>query len=270
MRAAFQGEHGAFSEAAIKAMLGEAAGRVPCPDLAGAFRAVVEGRAEVAVVPIENSLGGSIDETYEQLLRHDLVIEGELSIPIRQCLMARPGVGVGEIARVYSHPQGLAQCRRFLEAHPGMALHAVYDTAGAARMVAAEGGPIAAIGSEEAARLYGLAVLEAGIQDDPGNTTRFIRVGRERRAPTGADKTSLMFALKDMPGALFKALAAFALRDINLKKLQSRPSRERAWHYAFYVDLEGHLGDERVRRALAHLEELTSALKVLGSYPQAV
>ncbi len=267
---AFQGEHGAFSEMAIRTLCGEGVGTLPRPDLAGAFAAVEAGDAGSAVVPVENSLGGSIDETYEQLMRRSLTIQAEIQIPIQQCLMARPGMGLEDLERVYSHPQALAQCREFLRARPGWELHAVYDTAGAARLVAEAGPKVAAIAPRGAAALYGLEVLREGIQDDPSNTTRFLRVGRAAPERTGKDKTSLVFVLKDVAGALFKALAVFALRELNLRKLQSRPSRERPWHYAFYVDLEGHREDLPVARALAHLEELTTYLKVLGSYPATV
>lgn len=267
-RAGFQGEPGAFSETAVRRMLGEDVEAVPFRELVDVFGAVVDERVDCAVVPIENSLGGSIDGTYEQLLQRPLLIEAEIQIPIDQCLMAPPGVPLEAITRVYSHPQALAQSARFLSDHPHWELHAVYDTAGAARMVRDIGGAVAAVGPAGAAAMYGLQLLQERIQDDPSNHTRFIRVGRWQQAATGDDKTSLIFTLKDTPGALFKAIAAFALRDVNLTKLQSRPSRERAWHYQFYVDLQGHREDPAVKRALAHLEELTSVLKVLGSYPR--
>lgn len=268
---AFQGEHGAFSEHAIRAMYGDSVTTLPQPDLRSAFVAVERGDAACALVPIENSVGGSIDGTYEELLKGSLMIEAETQIPINQCLLVPKGTQIPDIKRVYSHPQALAQCQEFLRRQADWDMHAVYDTAGAARMVAKdEAGDAAAIAPRMAAELYGLTVLRPNIQDDPSNTTRFIRVGHERAKITGEDKTSLMFVLKDVPGALFKAIACFALRELNLRKLQSRPSKARAWHYAFYLDFEGHVDDPSVQKALGHLEELTSFLKVFGSYPATV
>jgi prephenate dehydratase len=249
-------------------MLGPEVEAVPHRELHQVFQAVVDEEVCCGVIPIENSLGGSIDGTYGELWKTPLSIEAELQIEINQCLMAPPGVTLEEIERVYSHPQALAQSARFLSRHPDWEVHAVYDTAGAARMVSEIGGPVAAVASSRAAEIYGLDLVREKIQDDVSNHTRFIRVGRWQQGPTGKDKTSLIFTLKDVPGALFKAVAAFALRDVNLTKLQSRPSRERAWHYQFFVDLLGHREDLEVKRALVHLEELTTVLKVLGSYPQ--
>lgn len=267
-RIAFQGERGAFSEMAVHAMFGDDVVAVPQREFADVFQATLDRKVDGAVVPIENSLGGSVDGTYEQLRRRPLLIEGELQLPIHQCLMAPPGTDLDAIERVYSHPQALAQSARFLAARPGWEVHAVYDTAGAARMVAEIGGKVAAIAPARAAEIYGLDLLREAIQDDPSNHTRFIQIGFERMAPTGDDKTSLIFTLKDVPGALFKAIAAFSLRDLNLTKLQSRPSRERPWHYSFYVDVQGHRDDPAVQRALGHLDELTTVVKVLGSYPR--
>lgn len=267
-RVAFQGEPGAFSEMAVHTMFGPEVEAVGHREFAQVFQAVVDKKADCALVPIENSLGGSIDPTYQQLLECPLQIEAEIEVRIQQCLLVPPGTSIEQIERVYSHPQALAQSSRLLADHPQWEVHAVYDTAGAARMVAEMGPGAAAIGPSRAGELYQLDNLQKGVQDDPNNHTRFIRVGRRHSPPTGDDKTSLVFILKDVPGALFKAIAAFALRELNLTKLQSRPSRQRAWHYSFYVDFLGHRDDEPVQKALDHLEELTTHLKVLGSYPR--
>ncbi len=268
-KVAFQGELGAFSEVAVRTMFGNEVKVVPCREFSDVFQATLDRLVDCALVPIENSLGGSVDGTYEQLRRRPLLIEGEIQISIDQNLMAPEGTSLEAIQRVYSHPQALAQSSRLLALHPHWEVHAVYDTAGAARMVAHQSEPgAAAIASTRAAEIYGLQVLLPRVQDDPSNHTRFIRVGYDRILPTGNDKTSLIFTLKDVPGALFKAIAAFALRDLNLTKLQSRPSRERPWHYSFYADVQGHRDDPAVQKALGHLEELTTVVKILGSYPR--
>ena len=267
-RAAFQGEPGAFSELAVRRMLGPEVEAVPHREFADVFQATLNREVDCAVVPIENSLGGSVDGTYEQLRRRPLLISGEIQLPIVQCLMVPKGKALEDIHRVYSHPQALAQSARFLRTHSHWEVHAVYDTAGAARMVRDIGGDVAAIGPSGAAELYDLEILHEGVQDDPNNHTRFILVGFERQPQTGDDKTSLIFTLKDVPGALFKAIAAFALRELNLTKIQSRPSKERPWHYSFYADVQGHRDDPVVQKAVAHLEELTTQVKILGSYPR--
>ena len=264
---AFQGVRGAFSESASLGLLGRKIELLPCRTLAHAFRAVEQGEAHTAVVPIENSLGGSIVDTYDLLLAHDLPVIAETALPVVQCLMTLPGVSLKQVRRVYSHPQALAQCERYLSGHE-WEVHAVYDTAGAAKNVAeqrlADG---AAIASEHAAKLYGLKLHKRGIQDSQLNVTRFVQIAKRPAKPTGKDRTSIVFATKDVPGALWKSLSIFAIRDINLKKLESRPSKKRVWNYVFYVDFEGHAEDTACAQALAHLSEISHYVKVLGSYP---
>ncbi|MBI3891843.1 MAG: bifunctional chorismate mutase/prephenate dehydratase, partial [Candidatus Wallbacteria bacterium] len=180
-----------------------------------------------------------------------------------------PGTRIEDIRRVYSHPQALAQCERFLELHPGWEAHALYDTAGSARLIAREKlASGAAVACRRAAQVYGLELLAEGIEDNPQNYTRFIQIRREAAPPTGKDRTSIVFGAKDSPGALFKSLSIFAIRDINLKKLESRPSKEAPWQYVFYLDFEGHVTDEPCSKALGHLEEICHFVKVLGSYPR--
>lgn len=264
---AFQGVRGAFSEKAALGMLGPDIRLFPCPTLAQVFRAVEEKEADTGLVPIENSLGGSIVDTYDLLLARGLSIVGETALPVVQCLMTLPGTRLSGIRRVYSHPQAIAQCERFLRGR-GWEIHAVYDTAGAAKLISEqklEDG--AAIASAHAAPLYGLKLEREGIQDSKLNVTRFVQIARKSVAATGRDRTSIVFATRDVPGALWKSLSIFAIRDINLKKLESRPSKKRVWNYVFYVDLEGHASEGAVAKALEHLREISHYVKVLGSYP---
>ena len=269
LRVAFQGEHGAFSEDAACEMLPGPLELQSHAALPSVFQAIESGQADCGVVPIENSLGGSINQTYDLLLKHPLVIGAEYGLRVRHCLMALPGVPLAAIRRVYSHPQALAQCERYLEGLPGVELHAVYDTAGSAKLIAAEGlRDSAAIACFRAAGVYGLSVLAEGIEDHSQNTTRFIRIGREHGPRAERNKTSVVFGARHTPGALFKSLAIFAIRDINLTKLESRPTKESPWQYLFYADFEGHASDEPCRNALAHLAEISHFVKLLGSYPR--
>lgn len=266
---AFQGEHGAFSEDAASEMLQGELELVPRAGLPDVFRAVESGEVDCGVVPIENSLGGSINQTYDLLLKHSLFIGREYGLRVKHCLMALPSTRIEDIRRVYSHPQALAQCERFLERYPSWEVHALYDTAGSARLIAREKlAASAAVACRRAAAVYGLELLAEGIEDNPQNFTRFIQIRRDPVAPTGSDRTSIVFGAKDIPGALFKSLSIFAIRDINLKKLESRPSKEAPWQYVFYLDFEGHSQDEPCAKALAHLEEISHFVKVLGSYPR--
>lgn len=267
IRTAFQGERGAFSERAARGMIGERTTPLPCPSFEEVFGAVEAGRARYGVIPIENSLVGSIHRNYDLLLERSLTIVGETQLRIVHCLTAPKGLRLGSIRRVYSHPVALEQCRRFLEKHPKMEPVPYYDTAGAARMVAEEqpeGG--AAIAGPFAAELYGLKVLKAGIEDEKSNHTRFLLLAKRPVRVQGRAKTSIVFAMKNQPGALFKMLSVFALRDINLTKIESRPVRHKTWQYYFYLDLEGTVQDPVVQRALDHLGELATFIKVLGSY----
>jgi prephenate dehydratase len=274
MHVAFQGEVGAFSEEAAKVLFAEAV-IMPLPSFEAVFEAVEAGRAARAVIPIENSLFGSVHANYDLLRAHAVHIVGEVRLRIRHHLMALPGTTLGEVRRVYSHPQALGQCQDFLRTHlPEAEAVPAYDTAGAAKMVAAERlSGAAAIASEQAAAEYGLAVLAAGIESNHQNYTRFLALAAEAQpGPTDAEglvKTSVVFALREnVPGALFKSLAVFALRDLDLFKIESRPLVGSPGQYLFYLDVAGSLADAPVQRALDHLGEITASLKVLGSYPQ--
>jgi len=267
MRVAFQGERGAYSEEAVTQLFGEV-DVLPCPTLREVFEAASAGRADRAVVPVENSQAGSINETYDLLLTHSLFITGELDLRIRHCLMALPGQAMTAIRRVYSHPQALAQCDAFLREH-GLEPVPAYDTAGSAKMVAEQRLPgAAAIAGHAAARIYGLAIVAEGIETNPSNYTKFLSLATSPVPPAPDGKTSIVFTTQNIPGALYRALGAFATRAINLTKLESRPRRQVPWEYLFYVDFEGHQDEPPAREALADLARVTTFLRVLGSYPR--
>ncbi len=264
---AIQGEAGSFSHAAAREALGPEVQLVPCPTFEDLFRAVEAGQATRGVVPIENSLAGSVYEAYDALGAHALHVVAETQVHVRHCLVVRPGTKLAAVRRVASHPVALAQCRRFFAEHPGVAPVPAYDTAGSVRdlmadHLAAEG----AIGSSLAADLYGAEVLLEGLEDHPENYTRFLVVAREP-APAGqASKTSLVLTLPDVPGSLHEALGVFAGRQVNLSKIESRPIPGRPWEYVFYLDV---MGDARsgVAAALTELGALAKDLRVLGAYP---
>jgi len=266
---AIQGEAGSFSHAAALEALGPDVRLVPCPTFEDLFRAVEADAADRGVVPIENSLAGSVYEAYDALGAHALHVVGETQVRVRHCLVGRPGTTVAQVRRVASHPVALAQCRRFFADHPAVTPVPAYDTAGSVRdlmagRLAAEG----AIGSSLAADLYGAAVLLEGLEDHPENYTRFLIVAREP-APAGgggASKASLMFTLPDVPGSLHQALGVFAERRVNLSKIESRPLPGRPWEYAFYLDVVGDPGSG-LAEALAELGGLAPGLRVLGAYP---
>ncbi|XP_010689440.2 arogenate dehydratase 2 [Beta vulgaris subsp. vulgaris] len=274
LRVAYQGVSGAYSELAAETAYPNCEA-VPCDQFDTAFEAVERWLVDRAVLPIENSLGGSIHRNYDLLLRHRLHIVGEVKLPIRHCLLANPGVKIDDLKRVLSHPQALAQCEHTL-AKFGVTREAVDDTAGAAKFVAYnELKDAGAVASAAAARIYGLNILAEDIQDDSDNVTRFLMLAREPIIP-GSDrpfKTSIVFSLVEGPGALFKALAVFALRHINLEKIESRPLRNsnngssKCFDYIFYLDFEASMADSNAQNALRHLEEFATLLRVLGSYP---
>jgi arogenate/prephenate dehydratase len=269
MRIAFQGAAGAYSETA--ALRGwPQAEAVAMERFEDVFAAVASGRTSHGILPVENSIGGSIHRNYDLLLEHDLPIVAETELPVIHNLLALPGTTLEGVKRVFSHPQGLAQCEMFLHTLPGVEIVATYDTAGSARMIR-DGNltDTAAIASLRAAEVFGLHVLKEGIQDYPDNVTRFLIIARDGKALGSPDKTTLAFALHNGPGALFKALSVFALRDIDMTKLESRPARGRPWEYVFYADLAAGRDELRCARAIVHLAEFARWVKTLGSYPQA-
>jgi len=271
LKVAFQGERGAFSEVAARALIPSAIAPFPCESFEDVFEAVESKRVRFGVIPIENSLVGSIHRNYDLLLERPLHIVGETQQRIVHCLLAPKGAGLRKIRTVYSHPVALDQCRRFFREHPDIKPMSHYDTAGAAKMVAEqEQGDHAAIAGPLAAEMYDLSILRKSIEDEKSNRTRFLLLARKPLKFTGRAKTTIVFSFKNQPGGLFKALSVFALRDIDLTKIESRPVRHSNWQYYFYLDLVGSAADPNVGRALDHLSELTSFLKILGSYPLTV
>lgn len=268
MKVSFQGEPGAYSEQAVFNYFGKDVETIPCESFDVMFDSVVSEKSDMALAPIENSLAGSIHQNYDLLLRHNLHIVGEYFLRVRHCLIANPGVKKEDIKKAISHPQALGQCAAYLRGK-GIKPETVYDTAGSVKMLKESGAKdVAAIASRRAAELYGMQILEEGIEDNPENFTRFLAVGREAVVPMGDAKTSIVFTLKNVPGSLFKAMSVFALRDIDLTKIESRPLQGSPWEYLFYIDLIGSVQNETVQRALDHLGEYAVMLRVLGSYPR--
>lgn len=266
---AFQGVRGAYSEDAVRAW-DEGAEALECPEFIDLFDAVRSGRADLGMLPVENSIEGSVTAANDLLFRSDLWVVGEVMVRIRHCLIGHPGAGVQDVRRVYSHPQALAQCRDLLTSHPEWEKVPAYDTAGSVRMVKERGlREEAAIASRRAAETYGMDVLMEDVQSVRDNITRFFVLSRER-GPGRGDKTALAFTTKNRPGALFDCLRAFADNGVNITKLESRPWRGRTWEYVFYLDLDGDVEDERVAAALRALRESASCVKVFGSFRKAV
>ncbi len=274
LRVGFQGELGAFSQQAIRQLLGMRAQPVAHQRFDEVFAALKAGSVDVAVLPLENTLAGSVHENFDLLLKYPFEITAETSVRVIHNLIAPLGVTFRSIRTVYSHPVALSQCLDFFAKHQQIERIPFYDTAGSVKMVM-EQKPrgAAAIASELAAQTYGANILKRGIEDDRQNFTRFFLLepagAKPRSIPGGASnpwKTSLVFTTKNVPGALFRALSALALRDLNLIKIESRPLRGKPWEYLFYLDLIGHRDDKNVRNALAHLSELADFLRVLGSY----
>ncbi|MEM1673989.1 MAG: prephenate dehydratase [Candidatus Bathyarchaeia archaeon] len=269
VRVAFQGEIGAYSESAVYEFFGPHVYSVPCKRFSDVFRCVESGETEFGVVPVENSLEGSVTQVYDLFLEHDVKVCGEVILKIVHCLIANPGVDINSIKVVYSHPQALGQCRSFLE-RLGCELISTYDTAGSVKMIKEHRMlNAAAIASERCAEIYGMSVLAKGIADSPNNYTRFFILAKFDAPPTGNDKTSIIFSTKHVPGALWRALGEFASREINLTKIESRPTRRRPWEYNFYLDFEGHRTEPRCMEALEGLKANALFVKILGSYPKA-
>ena len=266
-RVAFQGLRGAFSEDAVYRYYGNGVESVPCAKFSEVFSKVARGEVDSGMVPVENTLEGSVNQVNALLLENDLTVVGEEIIQVVHCLIAHPGSSLDAVKRVYSHPQALAQCRSFLEKHPGWERIPAYDTAGAVKQVRDRGvGEEAAIASIRAASAYEMEVLKEGIQDSDRNYTRFFVIERRASFLNEGDKTSLIFATKNLPGALHHCLGAFAERGVNMTKLESRPRRDRFWEYVFFVDIEGHSNEEKISSALADLVRRAAFVKVLGSY----
>jgi prephenate dehydratase len=272
MRVAYLGPEGTFSEEAVaRCELARDAERVACRSLADAYEALANGAVELAVLPVENSLEGSVGTTLDLLVhRPGPRIRRELVLPVHQHLLARPGARLEDVRRVLSHPQPFGQCARFLhERLPDATLEPRLSTADAAREVAAGAPGAAAIGSRIAAERHGLALLAENVQDSDENVTRFVLLAAEDEAPTGRDRTSLAFTLdRDRPGGLHEVLGEFARRGLNLSKVESRPEKQALGHYVFFLDFEGHRAEPGAAAALAGAQARVDRLLVLGSYPR--
>ena len=266
---AFQGEHGAYSEQAVRQHFGPGAATLPCRTFLGITDALQSGHAPFGMLPVENSLAGTVVPAYDLLIDYDLHIQAEVILRVEHCLVAPPGTPLSAVRQVRSHPQALMQCETTLR-RMGLEPLEYYDTAGAARDLAADPRPAtAAIASALAAETYGLDILVRNLEDQDFNFTRFFVLGLEYPARQEPSKTSIILTTRHVPGALYAALGELAGRGINMTKIESRPRRNRPWHYLFYVDFEGHEEDETVREALLGILRHASFLKVLGSYPAA-
>jgi prephenate dehydratase len=270
MSIAFQGERGAFTELAAIEFFNGKKKAIPFQNGKDVFRAVEKGTAHYGIIPIENSLGGSIHSNYDLLLLNDLFICGEIYLKISQVLMANKGTTIGKVRKIFSHPQGFEQCKNYLEKLGKVALVPVSNTAVAAKMIKEENiVDGAAISSMQAVMDYDLRVLARDIADEKDNITRFLILSKDRRQSrqSKAMKTSVVFSLKNSAGSLFRALSVFALRDIDLLKIESRPVKGKPFEYMFYLDFAGSENDKRQNNALNHLREITVFCRVLGSYP---
>lgn len=266
---AFQGEVGAYGEEAAFQFFGPMVTTRPCESLEEVFKIVAQDEAQFGIIPVENSLEGSISRSYDLLLDSNLKVSGEAELRVVHCLIANPGARLDLIKRVYSHPQALGQCKSFLK-HLDCELVPTYDTAGSVKMIKEKGITNGgAIASARAAEIYGMKIIAREIEDNPNNFTRFFILSREDCPPSGNDKTSIVFAVKHKPRALHDFLKEFADRKLNLTKIESRPTRRKPWEYNFYLDFEGHREDKIAREVLNNLEQKSLFLKILGSYPKA-
>jgi len=269
VKIAFQGERGAFSEDAAAKLFGKNIDFGPCVRLKQVFELVSQDKLEFGVVPLENSQAGSINETYDLLLTYPLSIFAETILKVSHCLMALPRQNLADITTIYSHPQALAQCEEFLSKLK-VEIIPSYDTAGSAKMIKEKKlMNCAAIASKRAADIYGLDILAPEIETNINNYTKFVAISKQKAKPAKRNKTSLVFATAHKPGSLYGILGIFATRNINLTKLESRPSRTKPWEYVFYADFEGHLEDEICRAAIIDLQKEATFVKIFGSYPQA-
>lgn len=263
---AYLGPVGTFSEQAVYRQFGHAVQGMPCASIDEVFRAAEAGTADFGVVPVENSTEGAINRTLDLLLQTPLTISGEVSLPVHHSLMTRSGAMEG-VSRICAHPQALAQCQAWLNQHFPAIQRIPVSSNGEAARLAAEDQSVAAIAGEIAGEKHGLQVVNAHIQDDPHNRTRFAVIGRLRTASSGHDHTSLVLSVANKAGAVYNLLAPLAKHGVSMTRFESRPARMGTWEYYFYVDVEGHSDDERMAKALVELKENAAFFKVLGSYP---
>ncbi len=266
---AFLGPRGTFTEEASKRVFPESGTEfIACSSIFETFRTVSSGGASYGVVPVENSTEGSVNTTLDLLVDSDLMVWAEIDLPISHNLIVKPGTSSNDLKIILSHPQALAQCRRYLEEHfRGIALRETSSTGSAVKMLK-ELDDAAAISTSLAAEIYGMEIAVKAIQDNSQNFTRFFVLSKNNRDATGRDKTSILFSVKHVPGALYSALKIFAERDINLTKIESRPTKQKQWEYVFFIDFEGHRSSKAVSKALEKLRDETLFLKIIGSYPR--
>ena len=266
LRVAFQGERGAYSEAAASYFFKDPIETIPYPTFYDVLEAAEENNADYAVLPVENSLEGSVGESYDLLLSTKLNVVGEIYYRIKHCL-----IGFNDLKKidtVYSHPQALGQCRKFIQEHQLKPIP-TYDTAGSVKiLVELKSDSSACIASKKAAEIYKVPVIREGIEDNANNYTRFLVLAKKKQEKTGKDKTSIIFSVRHVPGALYNILEKFNPNKINLTKIESRPTKSTPWEYNFYVDFEGHESDTTVRDMLEKIRQNTIFLKILGSYPR--
>lgn len=263
----FQGEIGAYSEKAINLYFSKASSKA-YKTFSDLFDALENEQIELAILPIENSIEGSVTESYELLLKSKVTVVGEINVKIEHCLISHHDTSKDDIDVIYSHTQALGQCKAYLK-NSGCDAVTTYDTAGSVKMIKEKNMKrAAAIASKDTAKLYNMSVIEENIQDHEDNFTRFFCLSKIPTKSTGNDKTSIVFSAGDVAGSLYKALKEFADGDINLTKLESRLTRKKAWEYNFYLDFEGHIDDENCKKAIQELVNLGSLVKILGSYPR--
>ena len=268
-RVAFQGAPGAYSYEAIGQFFGAEAEKVPQRTFADIFTAVEEGAVDYGMLPVENAVAGSVAQSYELLVEHDLRIFAEVILRVRHMLLAPPGTNLADVRRVRSHPQALTQCQRYLVRH-GLVPEPVDDTAAAAFVLANNPvSEVAVIAGEGAAKLYDLEIIDRDIEDYQFNYTRFFILGTEDPPRAQRSKTSIVFTAPHQPGALFECIGEFSRRGINLTKIESRPRLNQPWQYIFYLDFEGHVKDQECEAAMMGLLRRSLFLKLLGSYPAA-
>jgi len=269
LEVAFQGEDGSYAQEVAFTFFGKSVNTRQCDTLEEVFRLVQDGRASHGIVPVENSQEGSMGRTYDLLLESDVMVCGEMHVRMTYSLVANKSATLGSIKKIYSHPHALAQCQAFLR-HLGCELIPTYNTTAVVKMIKdKKAHDIAVITSESVAFAYDMQILAREVEDNPRNSTRFFVLSKTDSEPTGEDRTSIVILLKHKPGTVYAAVKEFADHEINLTKVEARPTRKTPWEYNFYLDFEGHRNDRIVSGVLDHLRNETEFLKVLGSYPRA-
>jgi chorismate mutase/prephenate dehydratase len=270
MKITYQGETGAYSEMAVYKFFGDKAEPVSCKDFKDVFESVKTGIVPNGVVPIENSIEGSVNQNYDLFLIYDLKVCGEIAVKLAHVLITNPQTKFENIKTLYSHPQALGQCRTYIENHSWETIP-TYDTAGSVKIIKEKQlTNAAAIASEKASNLYNMKIVARDIADNPTNYTRFLVLSHKDATPTGDDKTSIIFSTKHAPGTLYNALSEFASRNINLTRIESRPIKTTAWQYNFYLDFEGHRTEKRCSETLQALKKYVTFIKIIGSYPRII